>query len=136
MISARVEAYLSRLEYELRRRGPVSTRIIDEVRQHLLDAVEAGIRRGLSVDAAEHAALIRFGPVEIVAARNSCGEFRWREALYVEPNYDRSVQNRSAPTRKPTAWRQLSRCSGAVTLSLRCCIEAPVPQAIRENVSR
>jgi len=68
MISARVGAYLSRLEYELRRRGLVSTRIIDEVREHLLDAVEAGIRRGLSVDAAEHEALIRFGPVEIVAA--------------------------------------------------------------------
>ena len=68
MISARVGAYLSRLEYELRRRGLVSTRIIVEVREHLLDAVEAGIRRGLSVDAAEHEALIRFGPVEIVAA--------------------------------------------------------------------
>ena len=68
MISARVGAYLSRLEYELRRRGLVSTRIIDEVSEHLLDAVEAGIRRGLSVDAAEHEALIRFGPVEIVAA--------------------------------------------------------------------
>jgi len=68
MISARVGAYLSRLEYELRRRGLVSTRIIDEVREHLLDAVEAGIRRGLSVDAAEHEALIKFGPVEIVAA--------------------------------------------------------------------
>ena len=68
MISARVEAYLSRLEYEFRRRGLVSTRIIVELREHLLDAVEAGIRRGLSVDAAEHEALIRFGPVEIVAA--------------------------------------------------------------------
>ena len=31
-------------------------------------AVEAGIRHGLSVDAGEHEALIRFGPVEIVAA--------------------------------------------------------------------
>jgi hypothetical protein len=68
MISAGVGAYLSRLEDELLRRGLVNTRIVEELREHLLDAVEAGIRRGLSADAAEHEALIRFGPVERVAA--------------------------------------------------------------------
>jgi hypothetical protein len=68
MISARLEAYLSRLQHELQKHGPVDTTIIDEVREHLLDAVAAGLRRGLSVDAAEQEAFVRFGPPEMVAA--------------------------------------------------------------------
>lgn len=68
MISARLEAYLSRLQHELEKHGPVDTTIIDEVREHLLDAVAAGVRRGLSVDTAEDEAFVRFGPPEMVAA--------------------------------------------------------------------
>jgi hypothetical protein len=68
MISARLEAYLSRLQHELQKHGLVDTTIIDEVREHLLDAVAAGLRRGLSVDAAEHEAFVRFGAPDMVAA--------------------------------------------------------------------
>jgi predicted permease len=68
MISMPIEAYLSRLEYELRQRGVVDSRIIDEVREHLVDAVDASVRRGLSAEAAAREALGRFGPPETIAA--------------------------------------------------------------------
>jgi HAAS len=67
MTSAALEAYLSRLERELRKRGLQDKRIVDEAREHLFDALEDGLQRGLSVDAAENEALMRFGPPEIVA---------------------------------------------------------------------
>ena len=44
-----VDAYLSRLERELRRRGIEDARIVEEAREHLLDAVEDGRQRGLSM---------------------------------------------------------------------------------------
>ena len=50
MTSAAVEAYLSRLERELQRRGIQNRRIVDEAREHLFDALEDGLERGLSVD--------------------------------------------------------------------------------------
>jgi HAAS domain-containing protein len=68
MTSAALEAYLSRLERELRKRGLQDKRIVDEAREHLFDAVEDGLQRGLSVDAAESDALVRFGSPEMVAA--------------------------------------------------------------------
>jgi hypothetical protein len=68
MISGRLQAYLSRLQQELQKHGLVDTTIIDEAREHLVDAVAAGLQRGLSVDAAEHEAFVRFGPPEMVAA--------------------------------------------------------------------
>src|SRR5437868_4059394 len=68
MMSMPIEAYLSRLECELRERGVADPRIIDEVREHLVDAVEASLRRGLSTEAAEREALVRFGPPETIAA--------------------------------------------------------------------
>jgi putative ABC transport system permease protein len=67
--STAVEAYLSQLERELRKRGLQDPRIVDEAREHLLDAVEGGLQRGLSVDAAECQALVRFGAPEMVAAQ-------------------------------------------------------------------
>lgn len=68
MTFVRIEAYLSHLQHELRERGLVEARIIDEVREHLVDAVEAAMRRGLSAEAAEREALVRFGPPETIAA--------------------------------------------------------------------
>jgi hypothetical protein len=68
MTSAVLEAYLSGLQRELGKQGLQDRRIIDEAREHLFDAVEDGLQRGLSIDAAEREALARFGPPEIVAA--------------------------------------------------------------------
>jgi hypothetical protein len=68
MTSAALKAYLSRLERELRLRGLQERRIIDEAREHLFDAMEDGRQRGLSADAAEREALLRFGPPEVLAA--------------------------------------------------------------------
>jgi hypothetical protein len=42
--------------------------MVDEAREHLFDAVEDGLQRGLSIEAAESEALVRFGPPEMVAA--------------------------------------------------------------------
>jgi uncharacterized protein involved in exopolysaccharide biosynthesis len=63
-----VDAYLSRLERELRKHGLKDARVVEEAREHLVDAVEDGRRRGLSVEDAEREALERFGAPEIVAA--------------------------------------------------------------------
>ena len=68
MTSTALEAYLRRLERELRQQGLQDRRIVDEAREHLVDAVEDGLQHGLSVEAAESQALVRFGSPEIVAA--------------------------------------------------------------------
>jgi hypothetical protein len=67
--SGQLETYLGQLERELGKRGLVSPRIIEEARGHLNDAVEHGLQRGLSVDAAEREAFARFGAPETVAAQ-------------------------------------------------------------------
>ena len=65
MTSTALEAYLSRLERELQQQGLQDRRIVDEAREHLVDAVEDGLQHGLSVEAAESQALVRFGSPEI-----------------------------------------------------------------------
>jgi hypothetical protein len=69
MTSGQLETYLIRLGRELRKRGLVDDRIVEEARGHLVDAIEHGLQRGLSVDAAEHEAFARFGAPEAVAAQ-------------------------------------------------------------------
>jgi uncharacterized protein involved in exopolysaccharide biosynthesis len=64
-----VEDYLDRLERELRQRGIEDARIMEEAREHLLDAVEDGRQRGLPVDDAAREAVERFGAPQTVAAR-------------------------------------------------------------------
>jgi hypothetical protein len=71
MTSTALEEYLNRLERELRKRGRQDRRIVDEAREHLVDAIEEGLQSGLSVDAAEREAFVRFGPPETVAAHFS-----------------------------------------------------------------
>ena len=68
MRSARLDTYVSRLAGELKTRGLEDARIVEEAREHLVDAVEDGRRRGLSIDAAEHEAFERFGAPEAIAA--------------------------------------------------------------------
>ena len=53
-----------RLERTLKRQGLVNPRIIAEAREHLADAIAAGLERGLSPDAAEGEALARFGTAD------------------------------------------------------------------------
>jgi uncharacterized protein involved in exopolysaccharide biosynthesis len=63
-----LETYLRQLDRELAVRGVWSPRVIEEAREHLADAVEDGLRRGLSRDASEREAVERFGAPETVAA--------------------------------------------------------------------
>ena len=63
-----VNDYIVRLEQQLRQRGIVDPRVLAEAREHLLDAVEDGRQRNLSIADAEHEAVERFGAPEIVAA--------------------------------------------------------------------
>ena len=63
-----LDAYLRRLERELRRLGFDDPRTLDEARDHLLDLIEDGRRRGLPDDDAASDAFERFGAPEIVAA--------------------------------------------------------------------
>ena len=62
-----MESYLQRLRQELRRHFIADPRIIEEVRGHLVDAVEGGQHRESSL-AADAEALARFGSPELVAA--------------------------------------------------------------------
>jgi len=67
MTSPRIEAYLQRLRRELRRQFIVDPRILDEVRGHLVDAVEGARKQGDSPEA-DAEAIARFGSPEVVAA--------------------------------------------------------------------
>jgi len=59
--------YLRELERALRERHRHDPRIVDEAREHLADAAEDGVRRGLTRDAAERVAVERFGPPDLIA---------------------------------------------------------------------
>jgi predicted DNA-binding WGR domain protein len=122
MTSAALEAYLSRLERELRKRGLQDRRIVDEAREHLFDAVEGELQRGLSIDAAESEALVRFGPPEMVAAY-----FARNEASDVELAVLHADQTRRAYAQERTAGWPLPRCGRSIALSLRSSTEAAVP---------
>jgi uncharacterized protein involved in exopolysaccharide biosynthesis len=65
--SIALEAYLRRLSQELRRRWLDDDRLVLESREHLLDRIEDGVRRGLSRDAAEQQAFGGFGSPETIA---------------------------------------------------------------------
>lgn len=67
-MSNSVNDYITRLEQQLRQRGITDPRILAESREHLVDAIEDGRQRGLSIADAEQEALERFGAPEVVAA--------------------------------------------------------------------
>jgi hypothetical protein len=64
-----LETYLTDLAGRLRKRGLFESRIIEEARGHLVDAVEDRIHRGLELEAAECEAIERFGAAETIAAK-------------------------------------------------------------------
>ena len=66
--SGSIDAYLRQLERELRQGGYADARVMEEVREHLVDAVDDGLGRGLSAEDAEREAFERFGPPEAIAA--------------------------------------------------------------------
>lgn len=68
MTSPGVEAYLRRLDRELRRCFVADATILDEVRGHLHDAVERERQLGRASEDAEREAIARFGAPEVVAA--------------------------------------------------------------------
>jgi hypothetical protein len=61
MNSQTLDGYLLQLERTLRQQGIANSRILAEAREHLADAIADGLERGLSEDAAEREALVRFG---------------------------------------------------------------------------
>jgi len=63
-----LETYVNLLARALKARGREDARILEEVREHLVDAIEGGRRRGLSMEDAEREALERFGTPEMIAA--------------------------------------------------------------------
>jgi uncharacterized protein involved in exopolysaccharide biosynthesis len=66
--SSDLEAYLKRLGEELRRRWLDEDRLVAEAREHLVDRIDDGMRRGLSRVAAEQEAFRSFGAPETIAA--------------------------------------------------------------------
>jgi hypothetical protein len=67
MMSSAVDEYLRTLRLELHRRGFFTSRILNEVRCHLLDAVEADEGKGVAHEQAVSGALERFGPARAFA---------------------------------------------------------------------
>ena len=62
-----IQSYLHALTRQLWLRDVFDEESFAEVESHLLEAVEAGLRQGLSHPEAEQQALDRFGPVKLVA---------------------------------------------------------------------
>jgi hypothetical protein len=71
-----LDRYVSRLTRTLRTQGVAGARIAAETREHLLDAINHGIERGLSIDAAERAAFARFGDPDALA-HEFARVYRW-----------------------------------------------------------
>ncbi|MGH7616332.1 MAG: permease prefix domain 1-containing protein [Gemmatimonadaceae bacterium] len=77
----RVAGYMDDLARALRARGAYTRDLVDEVRDHLIDSVEAGKRRGLSSDAAEDEALTIIGTPEAVAQHAAVNVPRFRRSV-------------------------------------------------------
>jgi hypothetical protein len=69
MSGTTIEKYISELARELSQRGCLAPRFMEETREHLADAVDAGQRRGLEPQAAMEEAIQRYGEPSTVAAK-------------------------------------------------------------------
>ena len=81
-MSSHLDAYVSRLRKELSARWLDQDRLIAEAREHLVDRIEDGRRRGLSPEEAEQQAFDGFGSPETIAAcaaaeRNHMWDRKW-----------------------------------------------------------
>jgi hypothetical protein len=63
-----INAYLKRLERDLWMRGMADADTLEEIKGHLLEAVEEGQKEGLSLDDAQRRAVERFGEAKIIGA--------------------------------------------------------------------
>lgn len=61
-----IGSYLQSLEREMKKNGTFHPETLAEIESHLLDSVDANLRRGLNQAEAEEEALRRFGPVGVV----------------------------------------------------------------------
>jgi len=66
-MTKQIEFYLHALKRQLWLKGLFNADTLEEMESHLLEAVDAGIRRGLSPDESERQALERFGSVKVVS---------------------------------------------------------------------
>ncbi len=66
-MSNQIENYLGKLKRQLWLRGVFDKEAVEEVKSHLDEAIEAGVRRGLSVEESERQTLERFGSVKVIS---------------------------------------------------------------------
>ncbi|HEY3110321.1 MAG TPA: ClpX C4-type zinc finger protein [Chloroflexota bacterium] len=71
-----IDDYLARLERRLRLAGPEKARVLDELRDHLLEATTAETAGGASEEEAARRAIERFGEVDAVARAFAPGRDR------------------------------------------------------------
>jgi hypothetical protein len=81
MTSDPIARYLDELTRALRARGAYSRPLVHEVRDHLVDGVEAGQRRGLTAGAAQVEAIARAGTPECVARHAAANVPRVRRGM-------------------------------------------------------
>lgn len=68
MSESQIQAYLRALQNDLHQRGITDPNIVAEIESHLLEAIDAGQARGLSLDEAQRQALERFGSVKLIGS--------------------------------------------------------------------
>jgi len=78
MTSEQVTRYVEDLTRALRSRGAFDASVVAEVHDHLIDAIEGGIQRGLSAEAAAREAIARCGAPDVVASHIAAGVPRLR----------------------------------------------------------
>ena len=91
----RINSYLSALKHRLWIRGMADAETLTEIEGHLLDAMDKGIREGLSAEEAEQRAIERFGSVQTIIGSfekermNIMKTFAYLPVNRFSPFYDR-----------------------------------------------